>query len=237
MGSITSTGWPGLAGLGDVGDLDDRPRGQVDLLERAVHLALEPVVGSVGERPIGLVADRRGHRRARRRLLRVDDHAEAFSGRSGCGGGAGRVIVAAAGPTWRRPPGCRERGEGWIGPSFGGDPASVHYPRREAPPGPPLRPGRARGPRRRTRGGEPRPPAAVRPRAARAAGARSTTSQTPPPGFELSAAEAIEIADGAEEVTDERAESPAMEPEARTRGADRWQIDYVDAGHRRSRRR
>ena len=54
--------------------------------------------------------------------------------------------------------------------------------------------------------------------------------QTPPPGFELSAAEAIEIADGAEEVTDERAESPAMEPEARTRGADRWQIDYVDAG-------
>ena len=51
-----------------------------------------------------------------------------------------------------------------------------------------------------------------------------------PPGFELSAAEAIEIADGAAEVAAERAESPAMRPRASTRGADRWQIDYLQDG-------
>ena len=54
--------------------------------------------------------------------------------------------------------------------------------------------------------------------------------ETVPPGFELSAAEAIEIADGAPEVADERAESPAMEPQASTRGSDRWQIDYFQDG-------
>ena len=47
-----------------------------------------------------------------------------------------------------------------------------------------------------------------------------------PPGFELSAGEAIAIADTAEAVVAEREESPDMEPRASTRGDDRWQIDY-----------
>ncbi len=47
-----------------------------------------------------------------------------------------------------------------------------------------------------------------------------------PPGFELSAGEAIAIADGAEAVAAERAESPGMRPRAATRGDDRWQVDY-----------
>ncbi len=51
-----------------------------------------------------------------------------------------------------------------------------------------------------------------------------------PPGFELNAAEAIAIADGASAIGDERAESPAMKPRASTRGADRWQIDYFQDG-------
>ncbi|HUG36743.1 MAG TPA: glycosyltransferase 87 family protein, partial [Candidatus Limnocylindrales bacterium] len=51
--------------------------------------------------------------------------------------------------------------------------------------------------------------------------------ERPPPGFELSAAQAIEVADRAREVIDERAEdSPAMEPRAFTRGSERWQISY-----------
>jgi hypothetical protein len=54
--------------------------------------------------------------------------------------------------------------------------------------------------------------------------------RTPPPGFELSAAEAIEIADAAPEVADERTESPEMKPRASTRGDDRWQIDYFQDG-------
>ncbi|MEO7197267.1 MAG: glycosyltransferase 87 family protein, partial [Solirubrobacterales bacterium] len=51
-----------------------------------------------------------------------------------------------------------------------------------------------------------------------------------PPGFELTAREAITIADGAEEVADERAESPTMMPRASTRGSDRWQVDYFAGG-------
>ena len=51
-----------------------------------------------------------------------------------------------------------------------------------------------------------------------------------PPGFELNGAEAIEIADGASAVIDERSESPEMKPRASTRGADRWQIDYFQDG-------
>jgi hypothetical protein len=51
-----------------------------------------------------------------------------------------------------------------------------------------------------------------------------------PPGFLLTGAEAIAIADRAENVRDERAESPAMKPRVSTRGDDRWQIDYYDGG-------
>lgn len=47
-----------------------------------------------------------------------------------------------------------------------------------------------------------------------------------PPGFELSAGEAIAIADTAEAVVSEREESPDMQPRASTRGEDRWQVDY-----------
>lgn len=52
----------------------------------------------------------------------------------------------------------------------------------------------------------------------------------PPAGFDLSAAQAIQIADGASTVADERAESPAMKPQASTRGSDSWQIDYFQDG-------
>lgn len=51
-----------------------------------------------------------------------------------------------------------------------------------------------------------------------------------PHGFELSAAEAIAIADRADAVVAERAESPGMEPSASTRGDDRWQVDYYVDG-------
>jgi hypothetical protein len=51
----------------------------------------------------------------------------------------------------------------------------------------------------------------------------------PPPGFRLSAREAIAIADRAEAVRQERAESPEMEPVAFVRG-ERWQVSYLTAG-------
>ena len=51
-----------------------------------------------------------------------------------------------------------------------------------------------------------------------------------PLGFRLSGSEAIAIADGTGTVRDERAESPAMKPQASTRGTDRWQIDYYQGG-------
>jgi hypothetical protein len=55
-------------------------------------------------------------------------------------------------------------------------------------------------------------------------------SQTiPPPGFEISAAEAIEIAAATAVVRDELAESPGAKPVAWVRG-DRWQVSYDDHG-------
>lgn len=51
-----------------------------------------------------------------------------------------------------------------------------------------------------------------------------------PPGFSLSAAEAIAIADRADEVVAEREESPRMRPVALTRGSDRWQVGYFQGG-------
>jgi hypothetical protein len=59
---------------------------------------------------------------------------------------------------------------------------------------------------------------------------RVTGLGTAPPGFELTAREAIAIADEAPEVEAERGESPEMAPRASTRGADRWQIDYFQDG-------
>lgn len=49
-----------------------------------------------------------------------------------------------------------------------------------------------------------------------------------PPGFELSAGEALEIADGAPEVAEELAAVPSLLRVVSTRGDDRWQVDYVD---------
>ena len=57
-------------------------------------------------------------------------------------------------------------------------------------------------------------------------------SQTrPPPGFEVSAEEAIGIADATDVVQAELAESPGAEPRALIRG-DRWQVEYVDGDAR-----
>ncbi len=56
-------------------------------------------------------------------------------------------------------------------------------------------------------------------------------SQTAPPsGFEISAAEAIEIAGATAVVRDELTESPGAEPVALVRG-DRWQVAYEDDGN------
>jgi hypothetical protein len=57
---------------------------------------------------------------------------------------------------------------------------------------------------------------------------RVTDPAGSPPGFELSAARAITIADGAEEVRAERRENPMMQATAYVRGSDRWQISYHD---------
>jgi len=54
---------------------------------------------------------------------------------------------------------------------------------------------------------------------------RPSSERRPPSGFELSGREAIRIADGAEAVRDERAESPQMRPVAFERGGD-WQVSY-----------
>jgi hypothetical protein len=64
-------------------------------------------------------------------------------------------------------------------------------------------------------GGE-RPPSLERP----------ASESVPPPGFELSAAEAVRAANGADAVRDELAETPDARPVAFVRG-ERWQVDYV----------
>ena len=51
----------------------------------------------------------------------------------------------------------------------------------------------------------------------------------PPAGFELTAREAITIADHTEVVRAERHETPEMEPEAATRGPGRWEVKYFVA--------
>ncbi|HXV52839.1 MAG TPA: glycosyltransferase 87 family protein [Solirubrobacterales bacterium] len=57
-------------------------------------------------------------------------------------------------------------------------------------------------------------------------------SQTrPPPGFEVSAEDAIGVADATGVVQAELAESPGAEPRALIRG-DRWQVEYVDGDAR-----
>jgi hypothetical protein len=60
------------------------------------------------------------------------------------------------------------------------------------------------------------------------------SERRPPPGFELSAHQAIAIANAADAVRDERAESPGMRPVAFERGGD-WQVSYfTGSGPRRS---
>jgi hypothetical protein len=54
---------------------------------------------------------------------------------------------------------------------------------------------------------------------------RPPSLSKPPAGFELSAREAIRIADAADAVTDEREQSPDMRPIAFERGED-WQVSY-----------
>ena len=55
---------------------------------------------------------------------------------------------------------------------------------------------------------------------------RPDSQVVPPPGFELSAAEAVRAADAADAVRDELAETPDARAVAFVRG-DRWQVDYV----------
>ncbi|KAA0274136.1 MAG: DUF2029 domain-containing protein [Acidobacteria bacterium] len=51
-----------------------------------------------------------------------------------------------------------------------------------------------------------------------------------PPGFALTGAEVVAIADGTATVRAERAESPGMRPRVVTRGDGRWQVDYRAGG-------
>ena len=64
---------------------------------------------------------------------------------------------------------------------------------------------------------------------------RPNSQVVPPPGFELSAAEAVRAADAADAVRDELAERPDTRAVAFVRG-DRWQVDYV-AGEAADRQR
>ena len=70
-------------------------------------------------------------------------------------------------------------------------------------------------------GGE-RPPPLVEP----------DSVEKPPPGFALSAREAIDIARTSEVVREELAETPDARPQALIRG-DRWQVNYFDAERRK----
>src|SRR5947207_1191185 len=54
---------------------------------------------------------------------------------------------------------------------------------------------------------------------------RPPSERHPPPGFHLSANEAIQIANGAPAVEDERDQTPRMRPVAFERGSD-WQVNY-----------
>lgn len=56
-----------------------------------------------------------------------------------------------------------------------------------------------------------------------------SSQTTPPAGFEVSAAQAIDIANRTGVVAEELAESPGARPAALIRG-DRWQVDYRDGG-------
>ncbi len=58
---------------------------------------------------------------------------------------------------------------------------------------------------------------------------KPASQSMPPPGFEVSAAEAIEIAAATDAVRNELAESPDAKPTAWVRG-DRWQVSYDDDG-------
>ncbi len=58
---------------------------------------------------------------------------------------------------------------------------------------------------------------------------RPESPTRPPPGFALSAREAVRIADRTQAVREERRESPAARPTALIRG-DRWQVNYVVRG-------
>ena len=52
----------------------------------------------------------------------------------------------------------------------------------------------------------------------------------PPPGFSLSAARAIAIADGTAQVREQRDDRGELAPTAATRGAERWEVRYRDEG-------
>jgi hypothetical protein len=80
----------------------------------------------------------------------------------------------------------------------------------------PVRAADADDPARQPPFGGQRPPQLERP----------DSQVVPPPGFELSAAEAVRAADAAEAVRDELAETPDARSVALVRG-DRWQVDYV----------
>jgi hypothetical protein len=58
---------------------------------------------------------------------------------------------------------------------------------------------------------------------------RPASQTVPPPGFRVSAAEAIEIAGATDAVRDELAETPGAQPTAWVRG-DRWQVSYDYGG-------
>jgi len=71
-------------------------------------------------------------------------------------------------------------------------------------------------------GGEKPPPLAQPPSTSR-----------PPPGFRLSAAQAVAIANRAGTVVAERSQDGALRPTAYERGSDEWQVDFADSSRTR----
>ncbi|MGZ5359691.1 MAG: hypothetical protein ACXWF9_12000 [Solirubrobacterales bacterium] len=60
--------------------------------------------------------------------------------------------------------------------------------------------------------------------------AAPASPDAPPPGFALSAARAIAIADGTAQVREQRDDRGELTPTAATRGAERWEVRYRDEG-------
>lgn len=240
VGAGCSTAWdvnahrrPRPARVGDVADLDDRPVRQIDGHELAVDLAIDLVAGAVSELLVGVVDDAGLDGGAGPGLSGLDGDAEAAGSacRGGAGGGGGVGVATTRGQ--EQTAGSRQQAatrsgdgaseSGWAADGFIMAGMSRFIPLLALLAAMLLAPtsvGATENPAHQPPfGDEPLAPLE-----------RVSDLETVPPGFTLTALEALEFADAAPEVIDERAESPEMVPRISTRGDDRWQIDYFQDG-------